>query len=107
MTTINRPETKLTYGMCYNATHMHREVMEGNYTICDHTAQYWPSTVEAQAYESAKIMACATGSVGATQVQQNTKGEVVTEQHWSRPKHSHPFGYPESSWVKSHILDEA
>jgi len=85
-----KPETKLTFGYCINATHMHREVMDGNYTICDHTAQYWASSEEAKAYEEAKTLAIATGSVSAHAERIRTidgVNKVVASATYRRPKH--------------------
>jgi hypothetical protein len=98
MATMTRPETKLTYGRCLDATHLHREVMGGNYAICDNVAQYWPITLEAKTYEEAIIIACVTGSVGATASEERydaTTGEyyVACEQRWRRPKHANPYGH--------------
>jgi hypothetical protein len=87
------PPTKLVYGQCFDHTHMHREVMDGNYAICDNSAQYWPITIEARTYEEAITMAVVTGSVGATAIQQDTEGNVVAEERWRRPKHAQPYGH--------------
>lgn len=87
------PETKLTFGYCLNATHLHREVEDGEYvyTICDHTAQYWPSSVKAKLYEEAKTTAIATGSVSSTAEEIRTINgvtRVVAEATYRRPKHA-------------------
>lgn len=77
-------EFKQTYGKCYKPSCINHRVVYG-YGVCDDFAQYWPTTDQRECEDSARIMAKATGSVGATHTINRSDGTTVSATYVRNP----------------------